>query len=97
MRPWRPAVDLSRDGPRSLRGIAVRGREGESGLGFRVIGASKLATALVLGAAGFGIFRLMNRDLGEALEHFASDFTSTRRTGSSMKSPTVPPGSIVRT
>src|SRR3954447_18042844 len=32
----------------------------------------KLATALLLGAAGFGIFRLLNKDLGEALEHFAS-------------------------
>jgi uncharacterized membrane protein (DUF2068 family) len=44
----------------------------ESGLGFRVIGALKLGTALLLGAAGFGIFRLLNKDLGEALEHFAS-------------------------
>jgi uncharacterized membrane protein (DUF2068 family) len=41
-------------------------------LGFRLIGALKLATALLLGAAGFGIFRLLNTDLGEALEHFAS-------------------------
>jgi hypothetical protein len=32
----------------------------------------KLASALLLGAAGFGIFRLLDRDLGEALEHFAS-------------------------
>jgi uncharacterized membrane protein (DUF2068 family) len=42
----------------------------KSGLGFQVIGAFKLATAVLLGAAGFGIFRLMNKDLGEALEHF---------------------------
>ena len=34
-----------------------------------VIGAMKLASGLLLGAAGFGIFRLMNEDWGEALEH----------------------------
>jgi uncharacterized membrane protein (DUF2068 family) len=50
----------------------VRRIEEEKGLGFRIIGAMKLASALLLGVAGFGIFRLMNRDLGEALEHFAS-------------------------
>ena len=38
-------------------------------LGLQVIGAMKLASALMLGAAGFGIFRLMNEDWGEALEH----------------------------
>lgn len=41
-------------------------------LGFRVIGALKLASALLLFAAGFGIFRLLNKDLGEVLEHFVS-------------------------
>ncbi|HEV3166422.1 MAG TPA: DUF2127 domain-containing protein [Isosphaeraceae bacterium] len=41
-------------------------------LGFRVIGALKLATALLLAAAGFGIFRLMNKDLGEAMERFVT-------------------------
>jgi uncharacterized membrane protein (DUF2068 family) len=41
-------------------------------LGFRIIGALKLATALLLGAAGFGIFRLLDKDLGNILEHFAS-------------------------
>lgn len=41
-------------------------------LGFRIIGALKLATALLLGAAGFGIFRLLDKDLGDVLEHFAS-------------------------
>jgi uncharacterized membrane protein (DUF2068 family) len=41
-------------------------------LGFRIIGALKLATALLLGAAGFGIFRLLNKDLGEVVEHFVS-------------------------
>ena len=38
-------------------------------LGLQVIGAMKLASALLLGVAGFGIFRLMNEDWGEALEH----------------------------
>jgi uncharacterized membrane protein (DUF2068 family) len=56
----------------SLRETAVRRTEQESGLGFRIIGAMKLASALLLGVAGFGIFRLLNRDLGEALEHIAS-------------------------
>ena len=46
--------------------------EGESGLGYRVIGALKLGSALLLVAAGFGIFRLLNKDVGEVLEHFAS-------------------------
>jgi uncharacterized membrane protein (DUF2068 family) len=44
--------------------------EGQSTLGFRIIGALKLATALLLGAAGFGIFRLVNKDLGAVLENF---------------------------
>ena len=44
----------------------------ESGLGYRVIGAMKLSSALLLGAAGFGIFRLLNKDLGDALEHFVT-------------------------
>ncbi|GAC1464291.1 MAG: hypothetical protein NVSMB9_02780 [Isosphaeraceae bacterium] len=34
----------------------------------------KLATALLLAAAGFGIFRLLNKDLGMALEHLVSRF-----------------------
>ena len=46
--------------------------EGRGNLGYLIIGASKLASALLLGAAGFGIFRLLNRDLGEALQHLAS-------------------------
>jgi uncharacterized membrane protein (DUF2068 family) len=41
-------------------------------LGFTVIGAFKLASAVLLAAAGFGIFRLLGRDLGEALEGFVS-------------------------
>ena len=50
----------------------MRRSEKESGLGYRVIGAMKLGSALLLAAAGFGIFRLMSRDLGDALEQFAS-------------------------
>ncbi len=45
---------------------------GESGLGFWLIGMLKLLSALLLAAAGFGIFRLMDRNLGEVLQHFAS-------------------------
>lgn len=41
-------------------------------MGFRLIGGLKLAGALLLGAAGFGIFRLLNKDLGEALEGFVT-------------------------
>ena len=44
----------------------------QGAFGLRFIGALKLATALLLGAAGFGVFRLMNRDLGEVLERFAT-------------------------
>jgi uncharacterized membrane protein (DUF2068 family) len=53
-------------------GIDVQRTGGESSLGFRLIGTMKLASALLLAAAGFGIFRLLNRDLGDVLEHFAS-------------------------
>jgi uncharacterized membrane protein (DUF2068 family) len=41
-------------------------------LGFRIIGAMKLASAVLLALAGFGIFRLLHRDLGETLQHYAS-------------------------
>ncbi len=41
-------------------------------LGFRLIGGLKLATALLLTAAGFGCFRLIHTDLGEALQHFVT-------------------------
>src|SRR5450631_2410991 len=43
---------------------------GSGSLGYRIIGAFKLASALMLGSAGFGIFRLINKDLGDLLEHF---------------------------
>ncbi|SIO58163.1 Uncharacterized membrane protein, DUF2068 family [Singulisphaera sp. GP187] len=43
----------------------------QSTLGLRLIGALKLGTALMLGAAGFGIFRLLNHDLGKVVEDFA--------------------------
>jgi uncharacterized membrane protein (DUF2068 family) len=45
------------------------GRATGRALGLRFIGAMKLASGLVLGAGGFGLFRLMNEDWGEALGH----------------------------
>lgn len=42
----------------------------QSPFGLRLIGALKLATALMLGAAGFGFFRLMDHDLGQVVEGF---------------------------
>jgi uncharacterized membrane protein (DUF2068 family) len=50
----------------------VSGATKHGALGYRLIGAFKLAGALLLAAAGFGIFRLLNKDVGGALEHFAS-------------------------
>lgn len=41
-------------------------------LGFRVIGAMKLASAVMLAAAGFGIFRMINGDVGASLDHLIS-------------------------
>ena len=43
---------------------------GTSAFGVRLIGAFKLASALLLGAAGFGIFRMMNQDMGEVVGRF---------------------------
>jgi uncharacterized membrane protein (DUF2068 family) len=40
-------------------------------LGFRIIGAFKIAGALMLFAAGIGVFRMMNKDVAETLEHTA--------------------------
>jgi uncharacterized membrane protein (DUF2068 family) len=50
----------------------VAATTGRNTVGFRLIGALKLATALLLAAAAFGIFRLLNKDLGEALQHFVT-------------------------
>lgn len=47
---------------------------GRSQLGFRLIGAMKLAGGLLLVAAGFGIFRLIHRDLGATVEHWVTRF-----------------------
>lgn len=38
-------------------------------LGYRLIGALKLLSGLLLAAAGFGIFKLLNTDLGTTLNH----------------------------
>lgn len=48
--------------------------EGRSQLGFRLIGAMKLAGGLLLAAAGFGIFRMIHRDIGTSLEHLVTRF-----------------------
>jgi uncharacterized membrane protein (DUF2068 family) len=50
----------------------VPSKTGQDALGVRLIGAFKLASALMLAAAGFGIFRMLNQDMGEAVERFAS-------------------------
>jgi uncharacterized membrane protein (DUF2068 family) len=50
----------------------LKNSPGPGALGFRVIGAFKLVSGALLIAAGFGIFRLMNKDLGEATEHFVT-------------------------
>lgn len=41
-------------------------------LGFAVIGAMKLASGVLLLGAGFELFRLMNHDVGEFLQHVVS-------------------------
>lgn len=38
-------------------------------LGFRIIGAMKLASGLLMAAAAVGLFRLVNKDLAETVEH----------------------------
>lgn len=38
--------------------------------GYELIGALKIAEAVLLAAAGFGIFRLLNKDLGGMLQAF---------------------------
>ncbi len=43
---------------------------GQGAFGVRLIGAFKLASALMLGAAGFGTFRILNQNMGEVVEHF---------------------------
>jgi uncharacterized membrane protein (DUF2068 family) len=40
-------------------------------LGFRIIGAMKLASGILMTAAGVGLFRLLNKDLAEMVEHLA--------------------------
>jgi uncharacterized membrane protein (DUF2068 family) len=37
-------------------------------LGFRIIGAMKLSSGLLMGAAALGLFRLLNRDLAATVE-----------------------------
>jgi len=61
--------------PRELNDLNDHGPSGvrdEGMLGLRLIGTLKLASGLALAAAGLGIFRLLNRDMGAMLEHFVS-------------------------
>src|SRR4051794_40123001 len=55
--------------PHEDRELTLPSRKGT--LGFGIIGGFKLATGLLLAATGFGIFRLVNKDLADVLEHFA--------------------------
>lgn len=41
-------------------------------IGLRVVGAMKLSSGVLLAAAGFGIFRYIDKDLGARLEYFIS-------------------------
>jgi uncharacterized membrane protein (DUF2068 family) len=50
----------------------THGASGAGEPGFRVIGALKVASGVLLAAAGFGIFRLMNADLGGSVERFVT-------------------------
>jgi uncharacterized membrane protein (DUF2068 family) len=48
----------------------VSSTTGQGAFGVRLIGALKLASALLLAAAGFGIFQMMNKDMGEVVGRF---------------------------
>lgn len=56
----------------NLHGASPSATRDEGLFGLRVVGTLKLASGLVLAAAAFGVFRLLNSDLGAALEHFVS-------------------------
>ena len=66
MEPQEPATD-SRSSPPASPGM-------RENLGFRLIGLMKISSGLMLALAGFGIFRMMNRDLGESLERIVIHF-----------------------
>lgn len=51
---------------------AAPGLSADGLLGLRVVGAIKFASGLLLAAAGFGIFRLVNHDVGAVLERYVS-------------------------
>ena len=46
--------------------------KGHSTLGFRIIGAMKVASGVMLIAAGLGIFHSLHSDVGETLEYYAT-------------------------
>ena len=57
------------------RSGTIDARDGTSGrgpLGFKLVAAYKLVGAALLFAAGVGVFRLLKRDVGEALEHWVA-------------------------
>ena len=45
-----------------------------STMGIRIIGGMKLASALLLAAAGIGVFRMIDRDLGASVEDLITRF-----------------------
>ena len=50
--------------------IAMTQTPGRGPLGFKVVAAYKLLGAVLLFAAGVGVFKLQKRDVGEGLEHW---------------------------
>lgn len=66
------AGGLSRGKPdrREHGGLTVNHATRRGPTGFLVVGAMKLASGLALGAAAFGVFRLMHGDVGAAVERF---------------------------
>ena len=59
---------------RSISGFRWANSSSTAPVGLRVIGGFKLLGAVLLLGAGIGVFRLLGRDLGAALEHAAAVF-----------------------
>ena len=58
-------------------------KKGKGPLGYELIGGLKLLEAVLLAAAGFGIFRLLGKDLGAVWSITSRACTLIRTTGSS--------------
>ncbi|MDR3632372.1 MAG: DUF2127 domain-containing protein [Isosphaeraceae bacterium] len=58
--------------PKTRNDLELDRPSDESLFGLRVVGAIKFTSGLLLAAAGFGIFRLLDGDLGATLEHYVS-------------------------